>query len=189
MRIAFLAAAAVPALLLAGQAQAAITVIGSSPGYSCYQRAVANDGSGDALNQCDMALSAGVLSFQDEVATFVNRGIVKLSGGRHESAIADFDRAIQLNPNEPESYLNKGSAIIRMKGSSDVAIPLFNEALKRKTRKPELAYYARGIAHEVSGNLQAAYQDYKRASELAPRWKEPAAELTRFQVTRASSTR
>ena len=189
MRIAFLAAAVVPALLISGQAIAGITVIGSSPGYSCYQRALANDGSRDALDQCDFAFQTGMLTLHDEVATFVNRGIVKLAGGRHEAAIADFDRAIQRDPEQPESYLNKGSAIIRMQGNSASAIPLFNEALKRKTRKPELAYYARGIAHEVSGNLNAAYRDYKRASELAPSWKEPAAELTRFQVIPASSAK
>jgi Flp pilus assembly protein TadD len=37
-----------------------------------------------------------------------NRGIVKLGKGDVEGAIADFDRAIKLNPRKPEAYVNRG---------------------------------------------------------------------------------
>ena len=165
-------------------APASVMVIGSSPGFSCYAVARSRDGSRDALERCNDAFKSGTLTFEDKVATYVNRGIVRLYGKDHQGAIADFDMAIALNPSQPESYLNKGAALVRMGASPSEAIAQFNEALARKTSRPELAYFSRGVAHEVAGNLSAAYRDFKRAQELAPRWKEPGEELSRFQVTR-----
>jgi tetratricopeptide (TPR) repeat protein len=75
-----------------------------------------------------------------------------------------------------------------MGASTSEAIALFDEALRRNTRRPELAYFSRGIAHEVAGNLQQAYLDYRRAQELAPRWDQPAREMSRFQVRKAGGT-
>ena len=176
--------AAMPAAAPAG-----VMVIGNSPGFSCYAVARAKDGSREALQRCNDAFRSGLLTFHDEVATYVNRGIVRLYGNDHQGAIADFDKAISLNPAQPESYLNKGVVLVQMGGSSSDAIALFNEALVRKTSRPELAYYSRGVAHEVAGNLNAAYRDYKRAQELAPRWAEPVEELSRFQVKQVPKQR
>ena len=167
-------------------APASVMVIGNSPGFSCYALARSKDGSREALERCNEAFEAGALTFDDEVATYVNRGIVRLYGRDHQGAIADFDKAISLNPEQPESYLNKGAALVRMGASPSQAIAMFNEALARKTSRPELAYFSRGVAYEVAGNLSAAYRDYKRAQELAPRWDRPGEELSRFQVTRVS---
>jgi len=190
MRIKALALLAVAAAGgIAASAQASIIVIGSSPGAACYRSARAGVTSPQALRTCDEALASGMLSARETVATHVNRGIVRLLGRNYDGAVADFDRAIKLDPNEPESYLNKGSAFLRMGLPPTQALPLFQEAINRKTRRPELAYYGRGIAHEEAGNLNAAYRDYKRAQELAPRWDEPARELSRFQVTRANQSR
>lgn len=173
--------------LLCSAANASIQVLGNSVGHGCYVSATMRNGSSNAIRDCDNALNSGLLTDEDTVATYVNRGIVKIYAGSYDSAIADFDRAIKLNPDEPESYLNKGSAILRMEGDPSQAITLFNEALARQTRRPELAYYARAVAHETSGNLGAAYRDYRRAQELAPRWEEPGRELSRFQVRRVNS--
>jgi tetratricopeptide (TPR) repeat protein len=175
--------------LLGSAAQAGIQVLGNSVGHSCYVSATTRSGSTAAIRDCDDALASGVLSAGDEVATYVNRGIVKIYAGDLDSAIADFDRAIRLDPTEPESYLNKGSAILRSQGSAADAIALFDEALAHNTRRPELAHYARAVAYETSGNLNAAYRDYRRAHELAPRWEEPARELSRFRVRNPSSPR
>jgi tetratricopeptide (TPR) repeat protein len=174
--------------LFAASAAASVIVLGNSAGRSCYEAARDQNGSATALKTCDEALEVGNLTERDRVATFVNRGIVKIYREDHRAAMVDFDQAIAIDPNEPESYLNKGSAVLRMGASPDQAIPLFDEAISRQTRRPELAFFGRGIAHELSGKVTAAYNDYKRASELAPRWEQPKSELSRFSVRRASST-
>lgn len=175
------------AALLSTAAGASVQVLGNSVGHSCYVSATMKNGSKEALRECDEALRSGLLNDRDTVATYVNRGVVKLYTGAYLSAIADFDRAIKMDPDEPESYLNKGSTILRMEGDPALAASLFDEAISRKTTRPELAYYGRAVAQEARGNLLAAYRDYRRAQELAPRWEEPGRELSRFQVRRVSS--
>lgn len=182
-----LAACFISACLVAGPAAAGVVVIGSSPGRACYEAARSGDSSRDALAICDNALASGLMDSGDQVATFVNRGIVKILRGTYDLAISDFDRAIALDPRQPESYLNKGSALLRSGARAGDAIPLFSEALQRKTKRPELAYFGRAIAYEETGDVKSAYLDYRRAQEADPRWEQPAEELKRFQVRREGS--
>lgn len=183
-KVGLVAASLLSASLLGSGAAASIRVLGNSIGHSCYVSAKSQDGSQAALADCSRALDSGRMSMEDMVATYVNRGIVRIYADQFPSAISDFDRAIELNPDQPESYLNKASAILRMSGDSAAAIALYGESLARNTKRPELAYYGRAVAHETSGNITAAYRDYRKAQELAPRWEEPRRELSRFQVRR-----
>jgi Tfp pilus assembly protein PilF len=75
-----------------------------------------------------------------------------------------------------------------MQGDPRQAIALFDEALQRGTTKPELAYYSRAIANEVAGDAKAAYLDYRRAAQAAPKWSEPRQQLSRFTVAKASAS-
>ena len=81
----------------------------------------------------------------------------------------------------PEAYLNKGAALIRAENPGG-ALPLFTASLERNTARPEIAHYGRAIANESLGNARAAYDDYRRASELRPEWDEPLVELRRFRI-------
>ena len=172
---AILAAVSVPAI-------GAVTVVGSSSARMCYEAADSNMmPSPRDLRYCDEAFSLGGMSEHDEVATYVNRGILKLRRNQVEAAIADFDQAIRIDPRQPEAYLNKGAALIRLNDANE-ALRLFTVALEYHTRRPEIAHYGRAIAHETLGDVRAAYDDYRRASELSPDWDEPQTELRRFRV-------
>lgn len=176
----------IAAALLAGiavPASASVVVIGNSGARQCFLAADAG-GSPDPsdIMTCDMALREEGLVLQDQVATHVNRGILRLRRGQIAAAIADFDAAIALDPRQPEAYLNKGAALMRVDNARE-ALPLFTASLERNTARPELAHFGRAIANETLGNVEAAYNDYRRASELRPNWEEPRAELRRFRVT------
>jgi hypothetical protein len=67
-------------------------------------------------------------------------------------------------------------------GNGRAALDLAARSIQLRTRRPAIAYYIRGLAHEQTGNLQAAYADLSRARALAPKWQEPAIELARYQV-------
>lgn len=177
--------AAAGALLLAGtafSAQAAVTVVGKSAARSCYEAARDHRTSLSALNLCDKAVDESMT--HDKVASHVNRGILRMLRGDHSAALADYDAAIALDPDEPESFLNKGLLMLRMQGREAETVALVNTALAKKTKEAAIAYYARGIAHEETGNLQAAYRDYQRAARMAPKWDLPAEDLKRFVVRR-----
>lgn len=181
MRSNFLFAAA--ALLVATPAVGAVSVIGNSAARSCYLAAESRSApSLDVLRFCDDALHRGGLNDEEQVATFVNRGILKARLGKIDSAITDYDAALGRDPDEAEAYLNKGFALLHLSDSGDRAKPLFDSALAKKTRRPELAYFGRAIAHEMSGQVRAAYMDYRQASRINPKWRQPRMELARFRV-------
>jgi tetratricopeptide (TPR) repeat protein len=168
---------------LAVPAAAAVSVIGSSSARLCYEAADARGIPSDFnIGHCDEALRNEPLTDYEITATYVNRGILKLRRNNVDGAIADFDAAIARDPNEPESYLNKGMAKLRTNGGWDDALPLFNAAIEKETRRPAIAYYGRAIANELGGHVRQAYLDYRQASQLAPQWDEPKKDLSRFTV-------
>ncbi len=180
MKFKFLLTTAV--IAVAAPAGAAVTVIGSSSARMCYEAAESPSlPDRAAIDFCNEALDAEVLTNSDRVATHVNRGILKSRLGISQEAMADFDAALSLDPNQPEAYLNKGVVLIRQ-DSADAALPLFTIALEKNTRRPAIAYYGRGIAHEELGNLRSAYSDYKRAAAEDPKWKDPQRDIARFVV-------
>jgi tetratricopeptide (TPR) repeat protein len=181
MRSHFLFAAA--ALLAATPAAGAVSVIGNSAARSCYLAAETRGSPTiGVLRFCDDALRQDALGEDELVATLVNRGILKARLGKLDEAISDYDAALSRDPDEPEAYLNKGFALLHLSESGEQAKPLFDSALEKKTRRPELAYYGRGVAHELSGEVRAAYQDYRQASRIDPKWRQPQVELARFRV-------
>ena len=176
----FLLAAGLAAM--AAPAQAAVTALGNSYARTCYNAATSRFGGTEAIGECDLAFRQENLSKPDRVATHVNRGILKLRLADVDGAIADFDKAIRLDPGEAEAYLNKGMALLRLPEGESQAIGEFDTALEKKTRRPAFAYYGRAIAHELNGRLKEAYRDYRQASALDPEWRDPRKELARFTV-------
>jgi tetratricopeptide (TPR) repeat protein len=173
--VALLAACAAPAV-------ASVVVIGSSDARLCFEAADSpllpqvRD-----MRSCDDALSSGGLTNYDSVATHVNRGILRLRRNLIDDAIADFDAAMRLDPNQPEAYLNKGAALMQRQNASEAA-QLFTVALEHNTQRPAVAHYGRAMANEELGNVREAYRDYQMASQLAPDWAAPRADLQRFRV-------
>jgi tetratricopeptide (TPR) repeat protein len=180
MRSNFLFAAA--ALLAATPAAGAVSVIGNSAARSCYLAAESRGASMDGLRFCDEALSRQVLTEDEQVATLVNRGILKARLGDFDEAVSDYDAALRRDPDEAEAYLNKGFALLQLSESGQEARPMFDSALAKKTRRPELAYYGRAVAHELGGQVRAAYRDYRQASRIDPKWRQPKLDLARFRV-------
>ena len=181
MRFAVLAAV----LLCAAPADAAVTVIGSSPARECYLGArAAPSVNMAAMAQCDLAIAGGgTLDGKDLVATHVNRGILRALSGRLPAAIADYDAAIALDDGQAEAWLNKGLALLRADAPRN-AVPMFDAAIVRGTRMPAVAHFARALAHEANGEVRAAYADLVQARDLSPRWSAPVRELARYQLRR-----
>ena len=136
-----------------------------------------------AIDECSFALREEMMTRDARVATHVNRGILRLRNGDARNAFVDFDRAIALDPLEPEAWLNLSISQFET-GNAEAARQSADRALQLRTRRPAAAYYIRGLSHEMNGNLNAAYADLQRARALEPGWSEPAMQLERYRVVR-----
>ena len=174
-----------PVLLAAGFAAgpvpAAVTVIGSGMARDCYLAAELSMSRSDAIEICNRALIEEDLRPRDRAATFVNRGIIRMQAKQYALAIRDYEHAIKAQPRLAEAYVNKGIAMVHL-GDRTAAIPVLSQGLALNPTRPEVAYYARGVAHELNGSVREAYDDYVQAQTLKPDWAEPAKQLERFQV-------
>ena len=103
----------------------------------------------------------------------LNRAAVYRIKGEYDRAIADCNRAIELDPGYAEPYSNRG-AVYRKKGEENLAIADYNKAIELK---PDLAhaYNNRGNAYIQKGEIDLAIADYNRAIQLEPDLAEPYA--------------
>ena len=98
--------------------------------------------------------------------TYFLRGWVKDELGDYKGAIADYDVAIQLNPNDADAYLNRGVAKNKL-GQYFAAITDFDTAIRLKPDYAD-AYYNRGVAKDKLGQHTAATADYDAALQIKP---------------------
>lgn len=172
---------AVALILIASPASAAVTVIGNSLARTCYEAARSMAKPASAIGHCDAALAGDPLTREDQIATLVNRGILRATRGDVAGAIRDYDAALAIDPRQAEASLNKGFAYLRNDDAAG-SLPFFEASVANGPEEPAIAYYGRGTAHELLGDLRAAYADYVRARDLQPKWDVPQRELARFSI-------
>jgi tetratricopeptide (TPR) repeat protein len=98
----------------------------------------------------------------------VNRGIEKGKGGDLDGAIADFTRAIELNPKDDAPYYNRAQAKW-LKKDSGGAIADYTRAIELGSTNPA-AYNNRANARAENNDRDGAIADYTRAIELKPNY-------------------
>lgn len=169
---------------LAGAADAhSISVLGSNAdAIACYRAADSEARRPDALDSCAQALANRDLTNYDRMATFVNRGIVRFRLEDFDGAIADFDEAMRIEPNQPDALINRGITMLAAGQDVDASLAFIDRGLEGRPQRPWVGYYGRAVANELAGRDNAAYRDYRRAQELNPNWALPRRALARFSV-------
>jgi tetratricopeptide (TPR) repeat protein len=99
---------------------------------------------------------------------FYNQGEQKYGKKDYQGAIADFDRAIELNPNHWAAYIGRGNARDDS-GDSRGAIADYDRALKIDPNNAS-AYYNRGVTQSRLGDNQAALSDFNQALKINPNY-------------------
>ena len=99
-------------------------------------------------------------------ADLVNRGIEKGKEGDLDGAIADFTRAIELNPKDDAPYYNRAQAKWLKKDATG-AVADYTRAIELGSTNPA-AYNNRGNARAEKNDRDSAIADYTRAIELKP---------------------
>ncbi len=171
-----------PAIIVASTASAGTFTIGQSFKSECYDNARRVYFSSASLNACNHAIDDDdAMTKKDLAATYVNRGIVRAYLEDYDGALADYEEALKLRPDLAEAFANRGGALIKLE-RFDSALEALNKALMLSPKQPERVYYNRSIVYELKGKTRQAYEDLKKAVELAPQWAQPQRELQRYQV-------
>lgn len=171
------------AALMSPAAHAAVTVIGNSLAHSCFESAEFGGETKEGIALCTEALDQFSLPLKDRAATLVNRGILYARNDDPETAIADYDRGLALDASLAEGYVDRGAALIALKRYDD-ALDAINKGIGMGSSRLQIAYYDRAIVEEALGNVRAAYEDYKMATQIEPDFALATAQLSRFKIVR-----
>lgn len=71
-----------------------------------------------------------------------------------DNTIAEYTKAIELNPNDAKAYVNRGVAYYT-RGNLNQAVADFSKAIELDSQFAT-AYYNRGLAYKSTGNLDQA---------------------------------
>jgi tetratricopeptide (TPR) repeat protein len=88
--------------------------------------------------------------------------------GDFDKTIADYTKAIEINPKDAIAFNNRGNAWYR-KGDYDKAIADYTKAIEINP-KDAIAYYNRGFAWDKKGYFDKAIADYTKAIEIDPKY-------------------
>ena len=101
----------------------------------------------------------------ETAADYNNRGIAKVGKGDFDGAIADYSRALELDPKFAAAYRKRGIAK-QAKSDFDGAIADYNRALELDP-KFAIAYADRGISHFSSRHWSEALKDFNHFFDLS----------------------
>ena len=186
------AVAGVLCIPMSARAQA-MTVFGGGYGEACWRAALAStfihmdsaveeaSWKAASIRTCDDAIAGSGLDRRDLASTYVNRAILEMSRENYAVAETNLNSALRMIPKLAEAHVDLGSTMINMK-KYDEGVRETELGLALKSKEPERAYYNLGIAYEYLGNLQKAYDSYKQASILDPKWQDPKDQMARFVV-------
>jgi tetratricopeptide (TPR) repeat protein len=180
-----MAAATLAVFSMPKPADAAVTVFGSGYAELCYEGAENGGIAADYITYCTLALNTA-LSIHDRAASYINRGVLRLSLNETNAALTDFESGLAIGPDLSEGYVDRGAALIEKKQYAE-AVTSINRGLELGARRPALAFYDRAIANEGLGDIPAAYKDYQQALVVQPDFSLASDELKRFKVVRKTT--
>jgi tetratricopeptide (TPR) repeat protein len=124
-----------------------------------------------AIASYDEALQAPEIADFIEASIYSDRGIAKWRLGQNKEAIEDFNKSIQLSPENGAVYNNRGNALMDLDHPEE-ALKDFDRAISLSPNYGA-AYNNRGNAHVALGQYDRAFQDFRKAVELMPRSAVP----------------
>ena len=101
---------------------------------------------------------------QDAIGHY-NRGVGYIQQEKYDLALAEFTKAININPRYAEAYLNRGF-LYEQQEKPDLALSDYNQALNINPRFAE-AYSNRGILYYSLQEREKAIRDFRQAAELS----------------------
>lgn len=119
------------------------------------------------LAYCTRAIEGGMLGRITLAMTHNNRGAILALLEQEDAALADFDRALALNPELSQSYINRGKIRLE-RDDRQGAFKDFNAAI-RTAPQDSRGYVNRSGLYMQSKQYDAALKDLNRALKLNPK--------------------
>lgn len=138
------------------------------------------------VEDCNRALDTVVLRQRDRAGTLVNRGILESALGDQDAAMASYDKALNVMPELPESWVGRGNVLF-MRGDAAGAISAYDRSLAMGITRRHVVLLNRGMAWEARGDLVRAEQDYREALLITPEWALATSRLERVLKKRKAA--
>jgi tetratricopeptide (TPR) repeat protein len=116
--------------------------------------------------QRDLLVPKNAMAAEKNAEYYKRLGKAKQDRGDNKGAIADYTRAIELNPNFDKAYFNRGLAKHAL-GNYSGAIADYNKSLEILPNDSD-AYNNRGISKGRLGKLSGAMADFNQALKINP---------------------
>ena len=115
---------------------------------------------------------------------YIESGQRHYAAGRSEEAIEDYNRAIEIDPNNATAYNNRGVVYIGYNefGTDEIALSDVNHAIELNPTNA-IMYINRGAVYQNKNEYDKAFDDYMRAVNIDP--NEPSIYLNRGSLYRS----
>jgi len=126
-----------------------------------------NEGTADdRIAACTRAIASERLPQEKLAKTFHSRGVEWIGKGDYDRALADYDEAIRLDPQDPLAYYNRGVAR-HGKHDYDRAIADYDQAIRLDPQHAR-ALRNRGYSRFLRGSFAEAAKDLAETLRLIP---------------------
>jgi tetratricopeptide (TPR) repeat protein len=125
------------------------------------------------ISYCTKAIESGLLNSQELSTTYTNRGLGYRERGDRELAMADYDSALRIKPDNGQTLVARGN-LFRANGQETKAQADFSAAIAVPIPADSTfkAYLDRSRAYIAKGDLTSALEDLNTAKRLNPTVRE-----------------
>lgn len=138
----------------------------------------------EGLKACDLALSDPAMNHR--AALLLDRGVIQVRLGDNQAALKDYTDAIALDDKLGDAYVSRAGLLVEMKRYGEARADI-EQGLALNANNLHVAYFNRAVIEEESGDVNAAYRDYKQAVAIKPDFEPALRELSRFKVVKRSA--
>ena len=118
---------------------------------------------------CLIALVCVSNAFSQTQNSLLRKGNKLYKQGDYEKALPEYEKAVQLNPENPLANFNFGNALFRKEKWED-AEKTFDNVISKSTEKDmrEQGYYNKGVSLTKQQKLEESIDAYKNALRINP---------------------
>lgn len=120
----------------------------------------------EAIDLYTACIETGNLTKKNLIVAHNDRGNAYGKTGQYPAALADFERVIELDDDDPDAFYNRGLTYKRL-GRADEALADYDRAIEIKPRYSK-AYNNRGSIFGERGQFRRAIDDFDTAIAIDP---------------------